>query len=64
MSIFEFKLKSFGEISFILTDLDALIKTITSPINWATIVAIPIPDIPKAGTGPKPNINNGFNNIF
>jgi len=23
-----------------------------------------MPDIPKAGTGPKPYINNGFNNIF
>ncbi len=62
--IFELKLKSFLEISFILTDLNALIKTITRPINWATIVAMAIPDIPRAGTGPKPYINKGFNNIF
>ena len=39
-------------------------RTIINPIDCATTVAIPIPDIPKAGIGPNPKINNGFNNIF
>ncbi len=62
--MFKLILKSFEEISFILIDLDTLKKIIIKPTNCATMVAIPIPDIPNAGIGPKPNINKGFNNIF
>ena len=58
------RLKSFKEIFFILIDLDALRKMIINPTDCATMVAIPIPDIPNAGIGPKANINNGLNNIF
>ena len=61
---FKFILKSFREIFSILWDLDAFIITIINPIDWATTVAIPIPDITKAGIGPNPKINNGLNNII
>ena len=51
-------------MSLILLDLTTLLKIISNPINWATIVATPIPVIPIAGIKPYPKINSGFKPIF